>query len=233
MAELSPSLAALPAEQVALWPRLAQIPDGFVLYGGTAVSLRLAHRESVDFEFFTSLTVDPDALLASIPFLTAAHVIQKEGQTLSVEVYPLDNELPVKVSFSGGIGFRVLSQPGWVKDNGVVVASLLDLAGTKAKVINQRIELKDYRDISALLDAGLTLPQIVAAAVAIFDGQVDYDHTLSAITYFEDETARTFPEPLKKKLRDAARGARRAPVPMPAYASIAASWDAARQVRGA
>ena len=228
MAEFSPSLAALPAEQLAIWPRLAQIPDGFVLYGGTAVSLRLAHRGSVDFDFFTSRTVDPDALLASIPLLTNAQVVQNEGQTLAVEVYPLDSEHPVRIAFFGGIGFPVLARPDWVKDNGVVVASLLDLAGTKAKVITQRIELKDYRDISALLDAGLTLPQIVAAAVAIFAGQVDYDHTLSAITYFEDEGARTFPEPLTKQLRDAARGARRAPVPMPAYASIAASWDAAK-----
>jgi hypothetical protein len=57
--------------------------------------------------------------------------------------------------------------------NGIVVASLHDLAGTKAKVTNQRIELKDYEDIAALLDAGMTLPEIVAAAIAIFPGQVD------------------------------------------------------------
>lgn len=32
----------------------------FVLYGGTAVALYLGHRESVDFDFFTHLTFQPD-----------------------------------------------------------------------------------------------------------------------------------------------------------------------------
>lgn len=231
MAEFPPRPEALPAEQAVLWPRLAQVPDGFVLYGGTAVSLRLAHRESVDFDLFTSLTVDPNALLASIPFLGNAEVVQSEGQTLVVEAHPPDTDRPVRVSFFGGISFPVLAKPDRVADNGVVVASLLDLAGTKAKVVNERIELKDYSDIGALLDAGLTLPQIVAAAVAIFPGQVDYDRTLSAITFFEDRVARTFPEPLKKKLRDAARGAPRAPIPTSAFATIAASWDAVQPRR--
>lgn len=96
-------------------------------------------------------------------------------------------------------------------------------AGTKAKTINQRVEVKDYLDIAALLDAGMTLPQIVAAAVAIFPGQVDYISTMSAITYFEDGEAKVFPEPLKKKLRAAARNASPVRVPEISYASIVAS----------
>ena len=31
-----------------LWPRLSETPPEFVLYGGTAIALRLRHRESVD-----------------------------------------------------------------------------------------------------------------------------------------------------------------------------------------
>ncbi|QQO57451.1 MAG: hypothetical protein N838_32975 [Thiohalocapsa sp. PB-PSB1] len=44
-------LSILPASQLALWPTLAQVPKRLVLYGGTAIALRLGHRQSVDFGF--------------------------------------------------------------------------------------------------------------------------------------------------------------------------------------
>lgn len=223
MSPFAPKLAVLADLQRALWPSLSQVPEGFVLYGGTALALRLGHRQSVDFDFFTSRTLSPTALQAAIPFLKDGTVAQSEPNTLTVWVRPLPKEREVKVSFFGGIGFPVIDRPDRPDPKGIVIASLRDLAGTKAKVINQRVELKDYLDIAALLDAGLTLPQIVAAAVAIFPGQVDYVSTTSAITYFEDGEAKSFPEPLKKKLRAAARNTSPVPAPKPSFASIAAS----------
>jgi hypothetical protein len=158
-----------------------------------------------------------------MPFLEGGVVGQSESNTLTVWVRPLPTERAVKVSFLGGIGFPVIDRPDRPDPEGIVIASLRDLAGTKAKVINERVELKDYLDIATLLDAGLTLPEIVAAAVAIFPGEVDYISTMSAITYFEDGEATSFPEPLKKKLRAAARGASPAPAPRPTFTSIEAS----------
>lgn len=219
----APNLAFLPKAQRALWPSLSQVPMGFVLYGGTALALRLGHRQSVDFDFFTSRPFSPVGLQAGIPFLNGGIVAQSETNALTVWVRPLPTERAVKVSFFGGIGFPVIDRPDRPDPQGPVIASLRDLAGTKARVINQRVELKDYLDIAALLDAGMTLPQLVAAAVAIFPGQVDYLSTMSAITYFEDGEAKSFPEQLKKKLRAAARNASPVPVPEISYASIVAS----------
>jgi Nucleotidyl transferase AbiEii toxin, Type IV TA system len=48
----NPRLDILPDVQQRLWPELAQTPDNFTLYGGTAIALRLGHRQSVDFDFF-------------------------------------------------------------------------------------------------------------------------------------------------------------------------------------
>jgi hypothetical protein len=48
-------LSILPEPQRALWPILEQVPKRFVLYGGTAIALRLGHRESVDFYFLTTV----------------------------------------------------------------------------------------------------------------------------------------------------------------------------------
>jgi hypothetical protein len=223
MSEFTPNVAFLPKDQRALWSSLSEIPQGFVLYGGTALALRLGHRQSVDFDFFSSRSVDPDELLSSIPFLRGGTIAQRSENALTVWVGSLSQGRPVKVSFFGRLVLPVLDRPDRPDPTGIVIASLRDLAGTKAKVLNQRVELKDYEDIAALLSAGMTLPEIVAAAVAIFPGQVDYATTVSAITYFEDSEAKQFPEPLKKKLRAAALGASPVRVPTPLYLSIEAS----------
>jgi hypothetical protein len=218
-----PKVAFLPKAQRALWPLLTQIPPGFVLYGGTALALRLGHRRSVDFDFFASRSFSPERLRAAIPFLEGGGVALQEPNTLTTWVRPLQAETLVYVSFFGGIGIPVIDRPDRASPDGIVIASLRDLAGTKAKVINERVELKDYLDIAALLDAGLTLPEIVSAAVALFPGQVDDISTVSAITFFEEGEAAAFAQSLKRKLRAAARGASRVPPPVPMFASIEAA----------
>lgn len=64
----SPRLDMLPDEQRTLWPELARVPKSLVLYGGTAVAIRLGHRTSVDFDFFSSEPLDFDELFA-LPFV--------------------------------------------------------------------------------------------------------------------------------------------------------------------
>jgi hypothetical protein len=49
-----PRLDILPDAQRRLWPELARTPDNFTLYGGTAIALRLGHRQSADFYFGSS-----------------------------------------------------------------------------------------------------------------------------------------------------------------------------------
>src|SRR5882724_6004983 len=63
---LSPRLEILPTSQRQLWPELVQTPRHFTLYGGTALALRLAHRPSLDFYFFSNEAFDPDALAREI-----------------------------------------------------------------------------------------------------------------------------------------------------------------------
>jgi hypothetical protein len=63
---------------------------------------------------------------------------------------------------------------------------LLDLAGTEAAVITQRAERKDYLDLLALIESGITLPQALAAAASIYGGQYNPAMTLKSLTYFGD-----------------------------------------------
>ena len=53
MTVLVPWMEILPTQQREIWPLLKPtVALGFVLYGGTAVALRLGHRQSIDFDFF-------------------------------------------------------------------------------------------------------------------------------------------------------------------------------------
>ena len=45
----------------------------------------------------------------------------------------------------------------------IQVASLLDLSGTKAAVLQKRAEIKDYFELAAILQHGIQLPSMLAA----------------------------------------------------------------------
>jgi len=47
-----PKIDILPPAQRNFWEEAPSIPASFVLYGGTAIALRLGHRSSEDFDFF-------------------------------------------------------------------------------------------------------------------------------------------------------------------------------------
>jgi|SRR5579864_2647571 len=203
MASFPLHLEILPDQQRRLWGELAQVPSEFVLYGGTAVALRLAHRQSVDFDLFSDHAFDVEQLAATVPFLANAQVIQRAPNTLSVVV---DRGGSVKVSFFGLPGFPHLRPPDQAADNGVRVASLLDLAGTKASVVQVRAEARDYVDLDAIITLGhIDLPTVLAAAALIYRRQFNPQVTLKALSYFEDGNLPTLSAALKARLADAAR----------------------------
>lgn len=142
-------LEVLPRNQRSLWGKLRPI-KGHVLYGGTAIALRLGHRESVDFDFFSSDPLDVQALDEYVQKLGNAILLRRTTETLE---YSANG---VKLSFFGSLRFGRVEEPE-VCYNGIVVASLLDLFGHKLKVVQQRAEVKDYRDIAAILESGIPL----------------------------------------------------------------------------
>jgi hypothetical protein len=83
---MRPRLDILPTEQQRLWPELSQVPEHFVLYGGTAVALRLGGRQSIDFDFFTNQPISADGLGRSLAFLQGAELIQSEPNTSTFTV---------------------------------------------------------------------------------------------------------------------------------------------------
>ncbi len=184
-----PRLDILPDEQRALWPALAQVPESFVLYGGTALALRLGHRTSVDFDFFSSEAFELDALFA-LPFVRDAEVLQKEPATLTVSTPRAESAAPVKVSFFGDLDMGRVSHPQQTDDGVVWVASMLDLFATKLKVLLQRIAARDYEDIAAILRSGIPLEDGLGAAVALYGPQFPPMEAVKTLAWFETDDAR-------------------------------------------
>jgi Nucleotidyl transferase AbiEii toxin, Type IV TA system len=199
--KFAPSLDILPDSQRQLWPDLEGTPSDFTLYGGTAIALRLGHRQSIDFDFFAQTRFEPDALLKKIPYLKDAVVRQSSPDTLTTTV---DRGGPVQVSFFGGLGLGQVEAPDFVENPNLAIASLIDLAGTKAKVIIQRVEPKDYIDIHALMTkGGIALANMLAAASIIFGPQVNPLDALKAIAYHEDPALAGLSDKVKRDLAKA------------------------------
>lgn len=184
-----PFLNVLPDEQRKLWPALADIPDSFVLYGGTALALRLGHRSSIDFDFFSSDAVDLDVLFR-VPFMTRVEVLQRAPDTLTVSTTPRTATSPVKVSFFGGIHTGRVGNPDRTADGVLRVASLLDLFGTKLKVLLQRVAARDYLDLAAILRAGVPLKDGLGAAGTLYGPQFPPTEAVKALSYFKDDDAK-------------------------------------------
>jgi hypothetical protein len=202
-----PHTEILPPAQRRLWPELKPAARlGLVLYGGTAIALRLGHRPSADFDFFSEKPLDTAVLRSHFPFMVQSTVLQDESNALSVIVpYGDEEHTHVKVSFFGAIGFGRVGKPDLTEDGVVQVASLADLMATKVKVVLQRAEAKDYRDIAAMIQAGVSLNAGLSAARAMFGTAFQPSESLKALVYFADGDLPALSEEEKKILVNAVK----------------------------
>jgi hypothetical protein len=197
-----PRLDVLPAAQRELWPELKQVPRHFVLYGGTALALRLGHRQSVDFDFFSSESVDTGRLLDTLPLLRGCQVRQAAENTLTVSVNRAAGD--VLVSFIGGLPWQRVKDPEQTDDGVLQAASLLDIAATKLRVIWARNQAKDFVDIDALLQHGVSLEDALGAASAVYGEQFEPLISVKSLTHFAGGDLPSLPEATKQTLRVAA-----------------------------
>ena len=200
-----PHFHVLPPAQREVWAALSPAADlGFVLYGGTAVALQLGHRRSLDFDFFSFAPLSKAGLIAGLPILATAELLQEAPNTfVASAVMPSG---PVKLSFFGRIRFGRLNEPLRSRDGVLLAASLEDLLTTKLMAMLDRAEAKDYVDVAAMLRAGASLPRGISAARAMFNAEPRT--ILTAIGYFGDGDVASLPAGDRQMLlaaRDAVR----------------------------
>jgi hypothetical protein len=195
----TPKLEILPRAQRRLWDELRQTPEEFVLYGGTALALRLGHRQSEDFYFFSNVSFAPDSLRKRVQCMQGAEVSQSEANTLTVIVH---RDGPVKISFLGGLNLNRVQDPDVTPDNEIQVASKLDVAATKLATIQQRAQARDYEDLAAIVGAGISLGEALGgAAAAAYGKEFNGALSLKALTYFGDGDLPNLSPATQTKLR--------------------------------
>lgn len=200
-----PRLDILPESQRDLWPELDAVPSDFVLYGGTALALQLGHRVSEDFDFFSSAGFDPDRLQSQLPFFrdlnpAAGEHVWVHHKRDNLEGYVQRRGSTVKVAFFGGLNnLRRVEEPRRPTGSQVQVASLVDLAGMKLRVIQMRGNWKDYVDIHALVLYGIDIPTGLAAARAI-DAAFQPEISVRALQFYGDGTLARVPIEMQRDL---------------------------------
>lgn len=90
------------------------------------------------------------------------------------------------ISFFGNLTLGQAAPCERAEGSQVQVASLLDIAGTKAAVVQRRTEMRDYLDIDALIRHGIDLPRILMAGAIVYERSFNPLITLKALSYFDD-----------------------------------------------
>lgn len=124
----------------------------FYFSGGTALSLYyLRHRQSIDLDFFSESTFDPQTILNRVS-------LWAESLNVSVGYVPIEdthvfnlrfpNKQTVKVDFAY-YPYKQIEKSLPVKN--INVDSMLDIAVNKMLAVQQRTEVKDFVDLYFLL----------------------------------------------------------------------------------
>ena len=149
----------------------------FYLAGGTGLALHLGHRRSIDLDFFSTESVDEEALLRDLRGLEGLSVVKKVRETLEL------NLCNTRVSFMGYPYPLLFPLQPFL---GVEVADPRDIACMKVSAIMSWGTKRDFVDLYAASES-YQLAHIIELFREKF-AQVHYNlvHVLKSLTYFED-----------------------------------------------
>lgn len=160
--------------------KLIPVTKDFILGGGTALSLQLAHRKSFDFDFFTKSPLHKGLLETLSQLVSISNVAVDTSDELTffthsqVKItllhYPFGHSSPVKKL-----------------DSGLVLFSVEDIAIQKAYTIGRRGEYRDYFDLYAILKNDfISLPVVISEAKKIYGTVFEEKIFLQQLVYFGD-----------------------------------------------
>lgn len=172
----------LPPQQADIYPLLKQFTNqGYVLFGGTALALQLGHRQSVDFDFFAADKMDKK-FFQNMENIHIQNMTAEDDKT-----FCFLTTTGVHVSCFGEIDFVKESNTLLTPDGTIRIADIPSLLVTKLKSMLQRADIKDYRDIIAILRSGQGNLRDALDRFLVFFPQTDYPvmQIPKALTYFQ------------------------------------------------
>ena len=114
------------------------------LVGGTALALQIGHRKSVDLDLFGSIESNQLDLKEDLHSVTESMTLIQD--TRNIHIYLLNQTKVDIVNYS----YRWLKEP--VREEGLVLASMEDIAAMKVAAVVGRGTKKDFIDLAFLLD---------------------------------------------------------------------------------
>lgn len=152
------------------------ILESFVLVGGTALSLQLGHRKSIDLDLFSLIDFNSSEILSHLEEKNNNPVvIQQFKQTLTVEIEG------IKLDF---LHFRYPFTYNILNIDGIRMADIRDIACMKVDAIVGRGRKKDFYDLFYLLKR-FSLEEIINWYQRMYNHSSLF-HVYKSLTWFED-----------------------------------------------
>ena len=173
-------LDVLDSRRQELLENLLSFTKDFILGGGTALSLQLAHRKSFDFDFFSRSKIEKNFLekiqnIVSIANISVDSVDEltfftKEEIKVTFLHYPFDHSFPL---VDAGEGLKLFS--------------VKDIAVQKAYTVGRRGEYRDYFDLYVVLKANyISFSELISCAKKIYGSIFEEKIFLEQLVYFWD-----------------------------------------------
>jgi hypothetical protein len=164
--------------QMDILPLISSFKREYYLVGGTAISLYIGHRRSIDFDLFKTSDINHNKVFEKISkFYNHFNVTRNVKEQINIIVndvnvtffqYPFD--IPAKTLF----------------EKYIKLPSLLDLAAMKAYALGRRSKWKDYVDLYFLLGDYFSVEEIAKRAKEIFGDLFSDKLFRSQLSYFKD-----------------------------------------------
>jgi hypothetical protein len=167
----------LSKEQIELLPFIQSFKKEFYMVGGTAVSLQIGHRESIDFDMFKFGNVQPTKIVQRLEtFGWDYQLIYKNAESFHI--------------IANGVKITFFQYPFEVKTTkvfeGIKLPDLLNLAAMKAYALGRRSKWKDYVDLYFILKNYHTFEEISNKAEEVYTGLFSPKLFKNQLCYFSD-----------------------------------------------
>jgi len=160
-------------------PLLVSWKEKFYLAGGTGLALQIGHRDSVDFDFFSNNSFDPNIKIKEL----LKHFDQKSFSVTQIE----KNTLSILLNSEIKISFMTYDYPlvkPLISSEYLNIASIPDIACMKLSTIMQRSALKDYVDLYEIMKI-YNLEQLLSFSKKKYP-TIDLAVILKSLSYLDD-----------------------------------------------
>lgn len=164
----------------------------YILVGGTALSVQIAHRKSEDLDFMMWRKSKADKPEIDWPSVER-ELKEKIGEIESMNLLGFDqvefNVAGVKISFYISENYCPVSNPVTYLGN-IRIADIDSIMAMKIEVMLRRAKFRDYYDIYAMLKSGYSISDGITAAIKYSNYKLKTKNIMTillSVRYYPDQ----------------------------------------------